>query len=62
MTRSFPVQELPNGKHIYQDPQGTFSHQHPTSGCWCEQHKTADEAWECYKSQERGEDVSPPRG
>jgi hypothetical protein len=62
MSRSFPVKDLPNGKSIYQDPGGTFSHQHPTSGWWCEKHRTIDEAWDCYQQQAQKEKEAPPEG
>ena len=48
MMRSVPVQLLPNGKHIYEDAGGTFSHQHPTDAWWCERHRSVDEALACY--------------
>ncbi len=59
MFRSTPVQLLPNGKHIYQDPGGTFSFQHPTEGWWSEKHKSLEEALERYKLVEQ-ETLHPP--
>jgi len=51
MHQSFPVKELPNGKHIYRDSGGTFSHQHPNQMWWCERHTSIEEAWLCYRRQ-----------
>lgn len=60
MHQSVPVKELPNGKWIYEDRGGTFSHQHPDKPLWCEKHRSVDEAWECYVRLERGEAPKSP--
>jgi hypothetical protein len=57
--RSVPVQLLPNGKYIYQDPGGTFSHQHPIEAYWCERHRTMEEALNCYILAEQSH-LKPP--
>jgi hypothetical protein len=62
MSRSTPVQLLPNGKHIYQDPGGTFSHQHPTEGWWCERHTSIEDAMTCYKLAQQKVLQPPPQG
>jgi hypothetical protein len=51
MHQSIPVHELPNGKCVYQDRGGTYSHQHPKDPWWCEKHKTVEEAVECFQNQ-----------
>ena len=51
MHQSIPVRDLPNGKSIYKDCGGTFSHQHPEEPWWCERHATVEEAWQCYLRQ-----------
>lgn len=53
MHQSIPVKDLPNGKHIYRDCGGTFSHQHPVEVWWCERHVSIEEAWQCYRRQEQ---------
>lgn len=53
MHQAIPVSELPNGKYIYQDRGGTYSHEHPTERWWCEKHTTVEEAMECYRKQAR---------
>ena len=55
MHQSVPVKELPNGKYIYEDCGGTFSHQHPTEVWWCERHKSLQEAMDCYRKQDQEE-------
>lgn len=49
MHQAYPVKELPNGKHIYHDCGGTYSHQHPTEPWWCEKHPTIEDAYACYQ-------------
>ncbi len=51
MQQSIPVHELPNGKYIYQERGGNYSHQHPTNSGWCEKHTTVEEAVECFRKQ-----------
>ncbi len=53
MHQSFPVHDLPNGKSVYQDSGGTFSHQHPVHPGWCERHVSIQEALDCYDAQDR---------
>lgn len=53
MSQAIPVHELSDGKYIYQDQRGTYSHQHPTEARWCESHKTVEEAVECFKKQQQ---------
>ena len=53
MHQSVPVQQLPNGKFIYEDNGGTFSHQHPREAWWCERHKSLAEALACYQKLEQ---------
>lgn len=60
MHQSIPVQQLPNGRQIYKDSGGTFSHQHPVEAWWCERHKSIEEALQCYKKLEE-EDLRKPR-
>lgn len=49
MSRSRPVQELPDGSQIYADPGGTFSHRHPLERWWCERHLSVEEARACHQ-------------
>jgi hypothetical protein len=51
MSQSIPVHELPNGKYIYQEVAGNYSHQHPTNSSWCEQHTSVEEALACFNKQ-----------
>lgn len=60
MHQAVPVQELPNGKFIYEDCGGTFSHQHPREGWWCEKHNSKAEALECYHRLDSTEELKPP--
>ena len=53
MHQAYPVKDLPNGKHIYHDRGGTYSHQHPVEPWWCEKHRTIEEAFNCYKRMVR---------
>lgn len=46
--QSIPVHELPNGQYIYQERSGCYSHQVPGKSGWCEQHKTVEDAIQCY--------------
>lgn len=48
MNRTRPVYQLPTGRQIYEDPNGTFSHQHPIEMWWCERHRTLQEALQCH--------------
>ena len=60
MHQAVPVQLLPNGKYIYEDSGGTFSHQHPREAWWCERHKTQAEALTCYQKQEQEARAATP--
>jgi hypothetical protein len=53
MHQSVPTKELPNGKFIWRDSRGTFSHQFPDGPQWCEGHKTVSEALLCFQEMER---------
>lgn len=59
MTRSRPVQQLPDGSQVYADPGGVFSHRHPTQHWWCERHRTIEEAVACHQRMCSGE-LRPP--
>lgn len=51
MQQSIPVHELPNGKYVYQERGGSYSHQHPSNARWCEKHTTVEEAVACFRKQ-----------
>lgn len=53
MHQSVPIKKLSNGKYIWQDARGTYSHQRPESHVWCEGHQNLSEAFLCFQDMER---------
>jgi hypothetical protein len=43
--------ELPSGRYVFEDPDGTFSHQPPNDNWECRGHATVAEAVGCWAAQ-----------